>query len=1298
MTLRADALKSLPVAGALLSLAALAALGLAYWGSVVDRQHYLQSRNFRLLAVLASQTENLIDNRARIFRDAMAAAAAPSEDSTLKDWLAGAVSSLREANLLDPAIESPAAAPSEVQAALPGYRPSVTGDGAALRIAFRPPDPKTLPAVSMRVPAAAVLDGIFTPKLRQGAFDTLVLATPSGRVVYAAGRRANEMHAMTLAALVPALSTAAGPGFAPVARSIAEHRVTMAGVEYRMFVQPCCRNDESAAASADSAGDGLVVVGLTEVEAMRSASLAISPVLVLAGVAFVLAALVSWAFLKVALINAEQRVTSMDVLQLGASTVFGLALATILLLTAGAYARFSADVDGQLRRLADRLHERLSTEMDGAYRQATAMTAHLRAAPCLPAATAAARLEPDRDRPNPCESEATRMAGQFSADGQPYRTFTTFALIDVTGFQLVKVVNDPATARRIKVADRDYFQAAKAEGASWALPQCPRGCVLESLWSWTTGAPQVVLSTPTGLDALPVAALAIPIRPLIDPILPPGFEFAVVDGTGRVHFHSDTQRNVHENLLLETDQNPRLRSMMGTQSAGTVNTSYWGRPYRAYVRPTAVPGWSIVSLFDKQHSRALVLEWSALSLLLQSAFMVLWVSVMLVALARGASWLWPDPLRRPRYRGLAALYAGALVLWLAVARFAEVGTALYAGVAMPVALWVVTYVVLARRPPGVERVEGWSELHRDYRVTGALFLALTAAVPGAAFFAYSYDVHIEGYLKHRQIALARAVDARARCASASPADVAIATIRYDDVFYGSHVRCVPASLALSSSGGAPSSAAAHVVHAAVEDYLPYYTSASVDLRELRHARSEDGTWSSRREKAGQLAVDVAARTPGYRLEALTPIPPLVAVRALADDARLVWMALVAVLLLGGIGVCAYWVVGYLLRRVLLSDVVEPVWAKGRLVATVGQHLLMTCEDPDGMADQLTGAFILRVTPIVTSASPAVEWRKARVAIGEAGPGRAIVIPDVDEARDQVEVMHAKMCLIEELAADPVQTVVLLSRFSPQVLAASVWGASENQTNAERWQELFSRFVPVDRRESPETVRGAYVVTVDPAPSGWRHRLTHMMSRWVGVERPTGWRHALLVEEGRPNRALRRICADLYESEAFQSGSLTYEQILDEVEERAAPIYRREWQNCTSEERVVLEHIAQHGLANAACRRVVRRLLVKGLLRKDPDLRLMNQTFQRFVLGPDRRREVMRLEGAAEPSLWDRLRVPLGLGATGALVFLVMTQREAFDATVTVAAGVTTAVPTLLRLTSMLAQLGQKGPAEPKVNG
>ena len=99
-------------------------------------------------------------------------------------------------------------------------------------------------------------------------------------------------------------------------------------------MQPCCRERDIGAEPR-----GSLVVGLVESQAMLDASLAISPVLVLAGVVLVIALLVGWSFLKVALIGSQQRVTRIDVLQLGASAIFGLALATILLLTSSTYAQ-----------------------------------------------------------------------------------------------------------------------------------------------------------------------------------------------------------------------------------------------------------------------------------------------------------------------------------------------------------------------------------------------------------------------------------------------------------------------------------------------------------------------------------------------------------------------------------------------------------------------------------------------------------------------------------------------------------------------------------------------------------------------------------------------------------------------------------------------------------------------------------------------------------------------------------------------------------------------------------------------
>jgi hypothetical protein len=184
---------------------------------------------------------------------------------------------------------------------------------------------------------------------------------------------------------------------------------------------------------------------------------------------------------------------------------------------------------------------------------------------------------------------------------------------------------------------------------------------------------------------------------------------------------------------------------------------------------------------------------------------------------------------------------------------------------------------------------------------------------------------------------------------------------------------------------------------------------------------------------------------------------------------------------------------------------------------------------------------------------------------------------------------------------------------------------------------------------------------------------------------------LIATEGRSHPVLGRIHTELRQTPAFQDGSLTRDQILEEFEERAAPFYQRIWDACDTDERVVLEHVARHGLASAASRRVVRRLLSRGLLRKDPELRLMNQSFARFVLEAERRHEVASLEQLAEPSLWDRLRIPLAVTAVTAVTFLVATQREAFDATVSMAVGVSAAVPTLVKLTTLLTRLGIKEP-------
>ena len=124
-----------------------------------------------------------------------------------------------------------------------------------------------------------------------------------------------------------------------------------------------------------------------------------------------------------------------------------------------------------------------------------------------------------------------------------------------------------------------------------------------------------------------------------------------------------------------------------------------------------------------------------------------------------------------------------------------------------------------------------------------------------------------------------------------------------------------------------------------------------------------------------------------------------------------------------------------------------------------------------------------------------------------------------------------------------------------------------------------------------------------------------------------------------------MCDDLLKSDVA-GGRLARAQAFDELVERTAQFYRGLWTSCSEDEKVVLGHVARHGLANSSVRSVVRQLLGRGLLQADPALRPMNETFRHFILTRECYKRVQELESEDGPSSWDRLRIPLGVAVLG----------------------------------------------------
>ncbi len=637
--------------------------------------------------------------------------------------------------------------------------------------------------------------------LQRDNFDIVLLASPDGRILKQSGQA--DLHLADLGSLMPGDS-------APRAGQIADVE-DLAGTDYRLFMQWCCgrvRVRLADAAQTESvtgvepkptatpegkktgkagsgqggvgkARSGLFVCGLVPAGTLteRRFSVSLSTMLIIAGV--LLMTVVSWPFLKLALIGNRQRVRLLDVLLLGMSSLLVLSIGTLYLLDSYAYTRLGTHIDQGLQALSQAIRSNMRKEIAAAYSQ-------------LRALQSAARAE------KPSDPEILPNVRQKPIPDFPYYPFfDTFSLINSKGLQQRRWSVHSPFLRLISVEDRPYFLRLK-ENQTWTLPSedgLPeiKQFALDSTRSITRMNSQAVLAIQNNSpgEDLSVAALAFPMISLINPVLPPGFGFAVIEDkdNGRVMFHSDDRRNLIEQFFLETDMDRRLRSVVAARRAELMDLRYWGRDYRAFAVPLTGFPWSLVTFYEKDQVRSVNVDWMFTTLLFLMPYMLACVGVCFLILIlphRRPTWLWPHPRGMTAYLQLAAFYI-AVILVSAAAIYAsgrEVGGKrvpdsflLLLAFALPAMVWTVTYSRLraARQAAPIAGDEDadpmrdagkgpWAEpnelLSLSYMGAAALLLVITAALPTAAFFKLAHSIQVVPFIKNNQVKLAAELEKR----------------------------------------------------------------------------------------------------------------------------------------------------------------------------------------------------------------------------------------------------------------------------------------------------------------------------------------------------------------------------------------------------------------------------------------------------------------------------------------------------------------------------------------------------------
>jgi hypothetical protein len=1251
------------------------------------------------------------------------------------------------------------------------------------------------------------------------AFDGVLLANGNGDVVYqrpALGlHRLEQLQGAARAPRPKGDDKAEGAGVETVLAKMTGSSRAMdgevGGRDYKVFVQPVGlpMADAAATVAPRPAGDkpaagvrdkdkDWMICGLVASDKLSSESLAVPPSYLAAAVAALLLCLLSWPILKLVLLGERQRVRLLDLLMVSWCSLLGVSLLTLFLLDFVHHGELERLADEQTGAFAQGMADNLQAEIRSAYGQLETLEG------------AVAEVPPKPGGPSDLLDERKDLITKY-----PF--FDAFMLFDVEGEPQLKWTTDALLLPTRSVAARDYFKRT-VRGELWPVParegesaaessRCdasqtslepdPRNraadCfVLESVSSLVTGVRMGLLAKlargglPDEYKVVKVATLSLPMLSVIHPVLPPDLSFAVIDPSGKVLFHSDTGRNLVENLFDETDQDRRLRSAVLARNKVTLNLRYWGEDFKVSTAPVDGPPWTVVALQDRGPVEAVNLE----SVLSAAVFLIFFVGLFalvptMVALVRPAyraEWLWPAPERSNDYVRLVAVYL-LLLLAFIPAVFLLAGSDRLVGIACLLALLalVLGYLQLtqhARRRPAMiawglglallclglggllapsevdagsdgqalrdwlplastlapalaaafvvlVRPQWWRRRTRRrglalpwaYPALGALLLLLAAVLPTVCIFKLAQRIQTDCWVKHGQLDLARAIrkhDNRVArtyrdewgrgktelaakpllLSTRPPAPGAPAGGRpgpaadppldfYGGYFFGTRLAALeteaPGDRASSGAGTESHGGEHSLLPEFLEDLLPTYSKYSAETRELLRDRATGGGWHWHR-RGGRLELerpdlDLALETalPRTWLSGALPEGGSGGTSAGAAHARgPAEVALIAVpllLLLAGLA----W---FISRRVFLVDLFEPLWSgrEGDLPATVGSNVFLISRRREWhVRDRERRFFCLHLGDLENGT---LGWPERRLELLRSLPARNILVDGFEQGILDPAFNDRKLALLEELVKE--RTVVVLSTVSPAQLCARQEGAaagapSSSPASEERWRDLLGSFTVIDEDTRPRLSECGEVSVL-----AWKELQDLLRSGWQPAE-PSHWRSAWLRDECGGNPFLTQIGHEL---DLLPVG-LDRRQLLEEFSERAEVYYRSLWESCNPHEKVVLGHLAEDGLINEKDRRVVRRLMARGLVRRAPVFRLINETFRRYVVSPVCRNEVVELEQGAGASPWDRFRRPFFGALAVGVVFFFATQKQLLDGSMAIATAFTAGLPVVVKALDLL---------------
>jgi hypothetical protein len=381
----------------------------------------------------------------------------------------------------------------------------------------------------------------------------------------------------------------------------AASRIVLGGKNYLLFSRP----SHLVLGSYPSGGQeySLLVCGLRREAVLDTESHALPyGFLIWVGLAATWLLSVSWPLFKLRYMGKTDRFSPRDAWYLSLALFLMSTAAAMMLLNASYVAATRDASEEQMKRLADLIVENFRGEIDSAFAQ-------LRALP-------KGRSFQEASTSSPGPSLYGAYLNGPSGKGLRYPYFEIAFWADCRGHQVLKFDVRPAPTPAVDVSRFAFFPRIKAEilratpqvkTETYPCPETPNTSesgkdatndpYFEPAMSPNTDEFAPALAAPfegnsTNPRGIWVQALVLRPISLVDPVVPPGYGFAVIDKECEVLFHSEPFRNLRENFCEESKNKTELRPWL----FGGVNTfmdiTYAGGTERAYVTQFPLPNLS----------------------------------------------------------------------------------------------------------------------------------------------------------------------------------------------------------------------------------------------------------------------------------------------------------------------------------------------------------------------------------------------------------------------------------------------------------------------------------------------------------------------------------------------------------------------------------------------------------------------------------------------------------------------------------------------------------------------------------